>query len=452
MIFNLVAKAKNTFQQSNTINSTVWLTGGFASSQLIRLGSNLILTRLLVPEYFGLVAIVQAILSFFIMMTDIGLLPSVINTKRDKDPDFMQTIWSVQLVGAMIVCLLVLISAYPISLVYDEPLLFPLLAFMAITSLLSGFNSVSMLLEQKYIRQKQLVKNQVTSQILSALVMIAVAYYFETVWALVLGNLASISYILWASYGTFQTHYSKFKLEKTAFHEIITFGKWIFISSLFTYLAMRSTPVLLGGWLTMEQLGVFTIAATLAGVFEGIVNTVSQKVLQPRFRQLIDGNEVDKIDKIRLKFVLLFTLPTILLAIVGDHLIYFLYDDRYVWAGTVIQLLVLGRVARLLEFTSRPLLASLGDSKSLMYTQAISACVGISLIVFMGVNFDINALILTVSLLPFFDYLVVRYFLGRHQMTIFSKDWGIILLSVSIIIFAWFGLDSSAADVLRHVF
>jgi O-antigen/teichoic acid export membrane protein len=198
-----VAKAKDKFKSSNTVNSSVWVAGGMASGHIVRLISNLILTRLLVPEYFGIMAIVQSIIGFFVMMTDVGLLPSVINTKRDKEPVFMRTVWSVQLLVATTVCVMVLLAAYPISVFYEEPLLFPVLSFAAITSLFAGFNSVSLLIEQKHLRQKQLVINQFLSQFISSAVMILIALYSPTIWSIVIGNLFGVLFLLWASYHFF---------------------------------------------------------------------------------------------------------------------------------------------------------------------------------------------------------------------------------------------------------
>jgi O-antigen/teichoic acid export membrane protein len=39
--------------------ASIWVIGGLGTSQALRLASNLILTRLLVPEFFGIMAIAQ---------------------------------------------------------------------------------------------------------------------------------------------------------------------------------------------------------------------------------------------------------------------------------------------------------------------------------------------------------------------------------------------------------
>ena len=55
---------KNNFKK-RAINSGIWVTAGYGLQQVLRLASNLILTRLLFPEAFGLMAIVQTIMTGF---------------------------------------------------------------------------------------------------------------------------------------------------------------------------------------------------------------------------------------------------------------------------------------------------------------------------------------------------------------------------------------------------
>lgn len=71
--------------------------GTTVAQQLIRLGSNLILTRLLFPEAFGLMALVQTFMTGLAMFSDIGIGPSIIQNRRGEDPDFLNTAWTIQI-------------------------------------------------------------------------------------------------------------------------------------------------------------------------------------------------------------------------------------------------------------------------------------------------------------------------------------------------------------------
>ena len=70
------------------VRGSLWSTVGFGGSQVIRLGSNLLLTRLLAPEVFGLMALVQVALQALKMMSDLGITTSVMIGRHGDDPDF----------------------------------------------------------------------------------------------------------------------------------------------------------------------------------------------------------------------------------------------------------------------------------------------------------------------------------------------------------------------------
>ncbi|MFN3500356.1 MAG: oligosaccharide flippase family protein, partial [Pannonibacter indicus] len=66
---------------------------GTGGQQLLRLASNLALTRLLFPEAFGLMALIQTFMVGLQMFSDIGIRPSIIQNKRGEEADFLNTAW-----------------------------------------------------------------------------------------------------------------------------------------------------------------------------------------------------------------------------------------------------------------------------------------------------------------------------------------------------------------------
>jgi O-antigen/teichoic acid export membrane protein len=69
----------------------------FGGNNALRLGSNLILTRLLFPEAFGLMALVQVFLTGLQMFSDFGLQASVIRSSPRRGSGFLHTAWTVQI-------------------------------------------------------------------------------------------------------------------------------------------------------------------------------------------------------------------------------------------------------------------------------------------------------------------------------------------------------------------
>ncbi|MFC6638676.1 oligosaccharide flippase family protein [Sulfitobacter sediminilitoris] len=66
--------------------SASWIVLGYGASQAIRLASNLILTRLLFPEAFGLMALVGVVTVGLTLFSDVGIAPSIAQSKRGMTP------------------------------------------------------------------------------------------------------------------------------------------------------------------------------------------------------------------------------------------------------------------------------------------------------------------------------------------------------------------------------
>jgi O-antigen/teichoic acid export membrane protein len=83
--------------------SAAWAILSHGGGQIVRLASNLIVTRLLFTEYFGLMALVNVFLLGLELFSDIGIGPALVQSKRD-DPDFVNTVWTMQVVRGLALC------------------------------------------------------------------------------------------------------------------------------------------------------------------------------------------------------------------------------------------------------------------------------------------------------------------------------------------------------------
>src|SRR5581483_9669453 len=88
---------ERTSLKQRVLNAGIWSFAAFAVSQVIRLGSSLLLTRLLVPEMFGVMAIAQMVMVGLQLFSDVGLKQTIIQSGRGSDPAFLNTAWVVQI-------------------------------------------------------------------------------------------------------------------------------------------------------------------------------------------------------------------------------------------------------------------------------------------------------------------------------------------------------------------
>ena len=155
--------------------STAWVFAGHMSSQILRLASNLIMTRLLVPDMFGVMALVTVFMMGIAMFSDVGLQQNIVQSKKGEDQSYLDTAWSVQILrGILIFIIALLISLalffaqqqnfFPENSVYADPILPYVLAVMSFTAVLAGCNSVNLFLLNRKLLVGKVISIELFSQ------------------------------------------------------------------------------------------------------------------------------------------------------------------------------------------------------------------------------------------------------------------------------------------------
>src|SRR5262245_40959484 len=133
----------------------IWSLVGYGVGQAIRFGSNLLMTRLLVPDMFGVMAIATIVLIGLAMFSDLGLRPNIVQSRRGDDSDFLNTAWVVQILRGIILWLFAIGIAVVIALsgwldivpkarVYADPRLPYVIGILSVAVLINGFNSTKL--------------------------------------------------------------------------------------------------------------------------------------------------------------------------------------------------------------------------------------------------------------------------------------------------------------------
>ena len=409
----------------------------FGSSQVIRLGSNLVLTHILFPEVFGIMAIIQVVLQALMMMSDIGISTSVIRDDRGDDRDYLNTAWTLQIIRGFFIWGFCCALAYPAAMIYDAPELFYLIPVITFSAVFQGFTSPVILSLKRHIRLNPLFIWQVATQLLTTIITIAAAWYFRSIWAIALGGLVGAGLTCLLSYFFTAQHKVSLRLDPSAVSNIFGFGKWIFVSSFITFLINKGDVLVLGVFLTKADLGVFAIASIWSQVVFELMQKINQQVMTPLYAMIYRERGSDVIAQIRKTRVrlLTFSLPIIWAVIYfAQLLIDTFYDERYVNAGWMIQVLGIGTIARMVTASSANALLSFGDSYGYMVFQ-VSA--GILLVVCMlvgGTYFGTVGLIAGVSVSKFVSYPLLAIHLKKHGVWLPGVDASAIGASIVVLL------------------
>jgi len=300
------------------------------------------LTRLLYPEAFGLMSLVAAIMYGLEMLSDTGVGPAITRDKRGEDPDFLNTGWTIQVIRGVLLWLISCLIALPVAHFYGLPELAQLIPAVGLTTVLGGFSSTAFHTCRRRMEFGRLTVLEVSNEALGLLVTVVLTLIHPTVWALVGGWLVSRLFVTLASHVYLPGIRNRFRWEPTSVDVLIGFGKWIFLSSAFHFLAIQGDRMLLGHFLNMTQFGVYSIAVVLSEVLQSLATKIVRNVLFPAY-SIVARDEAHRLRSVsyraRLAIDVTLVLPVAALIFLGGWVVQLLYDARYQEAGWIFQVL-----------------------------------------------------------------------------------------------------------------
>ncbi len=356
--------------------SSIWSAVDFGGSQGLRLASNLLLTRLLFPEAFGLMALVSVVMMGLALFSDTGIRQLIVQHERGDDPAFLDTAWTVQAIRGLILWLVVLAIAGPVASLYDEWQLAELLPVAGLALVIEGLKPTSVYTVNRHLAMGRYVRIKLGVQAIGLAILAVLAWQLQTVWALVIGNLISASLGV-AAYRVFlPAKRNHFRLKVDDARKIFDFGKWIFLSTAAGFVINQGDRAVLGLFVPLEVLGVYNVGYFLASVPVFLNIALQQTVMTPLYRMKPPSNSEENRAQIfrarRLIAISMLTLSAVL-AFAGPTLVEILYDDRYVQAGAMITLFSVSVVPLVTLSTVGAALIGVGDSRAMFFVFGTTA-------------------------------------------------------------------------------
>jgi len=282
------------------ITAGTWVILIFGVSQLLRLGSSLIATRLLDPEVFGLMAIVYILRQGVHMFSDLGLWAFVVRHKQGTESFVLNTIWAMQivrgwftfiLIGLLAFLIYMLSSSMHVNLggIYGHKLLPMILVIVGFTAVIQGYKTMAPAIASRDLKRGRLELIELISQLVATVCMLVWAWLAPSIWPLVAAAVISAVVNVALTYNLFE-YRQRFVWNVEVVKEAFAFGKWIFIATVLTYFAQQGDRLIFANYLSAYQLGVYSIAFMLASVFSNVLQQVSSKIWFPVLSGVVHEN------------------------------------------------------------------------------------------------------------------------------------------------------------------
>lgn len=350
------------------VRGSVWTIVGYGASQALRLGSNLVLTRLLFPEAFGKMALVSVFLQGLQMFSDVGIGPSIIQNKRGDDPGFLNTAWTIQVLRGFALSIACALLAWPLAQLYGQPDLGWLVAVAGLSCAIQGFGSTALFRLPRHLALGKVTTLELVTQFVAAVVCVLWAWSSRTVWPLVGATLIGTALRTLGSHWLDRSHRDRLHWDPSASRALFSFGKWIFISTLITFFAGQADRLIFGLLVPVAFLGVYSIAVQMAMLPTQAIYRLAGPLAFSVYARVGDGGEdrtalLGTFHTVRLPLLVAGGVGASCLIAVGPSLIHLLYDQRYEAAGWMLQLLVAGAWFEVLEMTIGSALLAMGQSR-----------------------------------------------------------------------------------------
>jgi O-antigen/teichoic acid export membrane protein len=212
-------------------------------------------------------------------------------------------------------------------------------------------------------------------------------------------------------------HRNRLRLEPEATRELISYGKWIFLSTVAGFAVMQSDKLVLGYFLSMEDLGRYNIGFFLASVPLMLGQALIGRLMIPIYRANPPSASPENFSRLRrVRFILtgallLLTLP---LAIMGFWLVDVLYDERYAAAGAVLVTVSLALIPQIIVLTYDQVALAQGDSRGFFTLTAIRAVFLIVMMVLAVPAYGALGAALAIALAPVLSYPLIVRLAKRH--------------------------------------
>ncbi len=338
----------------------------YGLTQSLRLGLNLALTRLLFEDVFGTMALCFVLLEGIELFSDVGIRPAVIHSKLGDNRDFLNTAWTIQVARGVALWLIAMALGPLLAWLYapkheEIATLMPIVGFAAV---LSGLYSTKVLTAMRAMRPAHALAVQLCGQLAMIVVMLLLAWKLRNIYALALGSLMSPLVQLLISHFVLAGDNNRLLWSSEHARSLFRYGRWVFVSTLFTFLARQTDRLVLASYVSEVMFGIYNIALVGQSMVLGMVTQVVEWIAFPAYARSLNSGGNVQLNFARVSLTMQLGAGGLLSALIvgAPALIDLLYPDRYMQAGWILRLLGLVGWFSILEACCSSLVKALGTN------------------------------------------------------------------------------------------
>lgn len=337
-----------------------------------------VLSRLLSPDDFGIVAIATVVIAFFSIFTDMGIGAAVIQ-KKDLTEEDLSGIFSFSLWMGIVLSLLFFTASWPIADYYGTPMLRTLCQWLSINLFFASVNIVPNALFYKNKEFKFIAIRSFAIQTAGGVAAILVALAGGGLYALIINPILSSALIFSIS---FKRYPQRLRLTTgiRVIRKIFSYSAYQFLFNIINYFSRNLDKLLIGKYMGMSPLGYYEKSYRLMMLPLQNITQVITPVMHPIFSDYQDDRQRLAASYERIIRLLAFIgLPlSVVLLFTAQELTLIIFGNQWLPSVPIFQILTLSVGVQVILSSSGSIFQASGDTRSLFVCGLFSSVLNVA--------------------------------------------------------------------------
>ena len=371
---NLIRALSRTKLKSLLADPTILVGSTFIVQNLIRLISTIILTRLLVPEAYGLLGILTSVAFAVTMLTDVGFQAFMLRHKDIDTKYFRDAMWTIRFLRSLALTCGFFLLAGPVANFLGKPEVLGALQLFSLSFIIDGvmpISSITALSDGKIARYCLM---DILHTVVGLMITLGLALVSPDIYTLVYSMLIASSFRVFMFRFFLSDSFLVWQLDLPLVREVLSFGRYIVASSAITLIIIQIDKITMSKALDINTLGIYFLALNIAMIPRGLSGSIGMKSLYPLYAKSwkTPGHDMRGLlyssrQYIDLSFIgsclAVFALSGIIISV--------LYDNRYAAAATYLQILIIGVAPCMATVAINEFLVSKGITSTTLSTNLV---------------------------------------------------------------------------------
>lgn len=386
------------------------------SEQLMRRGiglaTTILLAYFLVPDVYGLMAMMAVFIAIASSLMDSGFRQALIRLQEVNQEDINTAFYSNLILGATAYLILYLSAPY-IAVFYNEPQLINLIHVLGLVILINAFEVVQVSIFHRQMNFKIQLLVSFPASLISAITAIGMAYWGAGVWALVaqmlISALITVSLLWWISDWRPAKIFSM-----TSFRNMYNFGYKLFLSSLIDIVFKNIYIIVIAKLFSVHIAGLYFFAEKMRELILNQLVGAIQNVTYPALASIQDDDARLKAGYQKIISITTFLLfPTLTIsAALAQPLFELLLPEKWWPAVPYFQLLCLAGLLYPLHTINLNILKVKGRSDLFLYLE-ITKKIILVVVLFISYHYGVIGILIGQIISSILSYIPNSYFSAK---------------------------------------